>query len=87
MVTTLKYYFNRQGWLGEALSKISYNVYIIHIVVMGPIALALLHIDIPALWKYPILALTTYVGSNLVAYAYTKTAAIEPSPSARRSPA
>ena len=40
---------------------------------MGPIALGLLKTDIPALLKYPILALTTYVGSNLLVYAYTKT--------------
>ena len=72
-VTTFKYYFNRQGRLGGALSKLSYNVYIIHIIVMGPIALVLLNTDIPALLKYPILALTTYVGSNLLIYAYTKT--------------
>jgi fucose 4-O-acetylase-like acetyltransferase len=72
-VTTFKYYFNRQGRLGGALSKLSYNVYIIHIMVMGPIALVLLNTDIPALLKYPILALTTYVGSNLLVYAYAKT--------------
>jgi hypothetical protein len=74
-VTTFKYYCNRQGRLGAALSKLSYNVYIIHIAVMGPIALFLLHTDIPALLKYPVLALTTYVTSNLVVFAYDKTVA------------
>ncbi len=74
-VTTFKYYFNRQGRLGGALGKLSYNVYIIHIMVMGPIALGLLDIDIPALLKYPILTVATYAGSNLIAYAYIKTAA------------
>jgi hypothetical protein len=69
-VTIFKYYFNRQGRLGRALSKLSYNVYIIHIIVMGPIALILLNTDLPALLKYPILALTTYVGSNLLIYAW-----------------
>ena len=72
-VTTFKYYFNRQGRLGGALSKLSYNVYIIHIIVMAPIALLLLDAGLPALLKYPILALTTYVGSNLLVYAYAKT--------------
>ena len=42
--------------------------------VMAPIALALLKTDIPANLKYPILALATYVGSNLLVYAYSKTA-------------
>jgi len=72
-VTTFKYYFNRQGRLGNALGKLSYNVYIIHIMVMGPIAYVLLHIDIPALLKYPILAMTTYAGSNLLVWAYATT--------------
>lgn len=40
--------------------------------VMGPIALVLLKSDWPALVKYPILTLTTYVASNLVAFAYSK---------------
>ncbi len=72
-VTTFKYYYSRQGRLGGALSKFSYSIYIIHIIVMGPIALVLLNTDIPALLKYPILALTTYVGSNLLVYVYAKT--------------
>ena len=42
--------------------------------VMAPIALALLKTDIPAILKYPILALTTYAASNLIVYAYTRTA-------------
>jgi peptidoglycan/LPS O-acetylase OafA/YrhL len=72
-VTTFKYYFNRQGRLSRVLSRLSYNVYIIHIIVMGPVAWVLLNTDLPALLKYPILALTTYVGSNLLVYAYAKT--------------
>jgi hypothetical protein len=71
-VTTFKYFFNRQGRLGRELGRLSYYVYIIHIAVMGPIALALLETDIPAILKYPILALTTYAGSNLLVYAFTK---------------
>jgi hypothetical protein len=47
-------------------------VYIIHIAVMGPIALVLLNTNIPAILKYPILALTTYAASNLIVYASTK---------------
>jgi peptidoglycan/LPS O-acetylase OafA/YrhL len=72
-VTTFKYYFNRQGRLGHALGKLSYNVYIIHIIVMGPLAYVLLDFEIPAQLKYPILAMTTYAGSNLLVWAYAKT--------------
>ena len=71
-VTTFKYFFNRQRPLGAALSRLSYGVYIIHIAVMGPIALVLLNLDIPGLLKYPILTVTTYVGCNLLVYVYTK---------------
>jgi hypothetical protein len=39
---------------------------------MGPIAWVLLHTDLPALLKYPVLAVSTWVASNLLVYAYTK---------------
>jgi peptidoglycan/LPS O-acetylase OafA/YrhL len=71
-VTTFKYFFNRQGLLGETLGKLSYGVYIIHVIVMAPFAMALLHTDIPVLWKYLILTVTTYVASNVIAYAYAR---------------
>jgi len=71
-VTTFKYFFNRQGRLGRELGRLSYSVYIIHIAVLGPIALVLLKTDIPALLKYPILGLATYAASNLIAYAYAR---------------
>ena len=72
-MTTFKFFFNRQGWLGRELGRLSYNVYIIHIGVMGLIALALLRIDLPGILKYPILTITTYAACNLIAYAYVKT--------------
>ena len=72
-VTTFKFFFNRQGPLGRELGRLSYNVYIIHIAVMGPIALALLKVDVPGILKYPILTITTYAACNLIAYAYAKT--------------
>ena len=72
-VATFKYFFNRQGRFGRELGRLSYGVYIIHIAVMGPIALALLHTDTTGILKYPVLALATYAGSNLIVYAYTNT--------------
>jgi peptidoglycan/LPS O-acetylase OafA/YrhL len=72
-VTTFKFFFNRQGPLGRELGRLSYNVYIIHIAVMGPIALALLKVDLPGILKYPILTITTFAASNLIAYAYANT--------------
>jgi len=72
-VATFKYFFNRQRRTGAALSRLSYNVYIIHIAVMGPIALALLKVDVPGILKFPILTITTYAVSILIAYAYANT--------------
>lgn len=54
------------------MSRFSYSVYIIHMAVMGPIALVLLKSAWPTLVKYPILTVTTYAASNLIAFAYTK---------------
>lgn len=73
LVTTFKYFFNRQGKLGGELGKLSYDVYIVHVIVLGLIALALLETDIPGLLKYPILAFSTWVASNLIAYGYART--------------
>lgn len=72
-VATFKYFFNRQGRLGRELGRLSYNVYIIHLAVMGPIALILLDIKLPGILKYPILTITTFAASNLIAYAYGNT--------------
>jgi len=73
MVVTFRKYFNGHGKLGSELNKLSYNVYIIHVIVMGLMATALLGTDLPAVVKYLILALATWVGSNLIAYAYART--------------
>lgn len=72
VVATFTYFFNRQRGFGRVLGRLSYGVYIIHVAVMGPIAVVLLRTDLPALLKYPILAITTWVASNLIAYAGAK---------------
>ncbi len=72
-VTTFKYFFNRQGRLFRELGRLSYGVYIIHVAVLGPIAYALLGTELPALLKYPILAITTYAVSNMIVFAYRTT--------------
>lgn len=72
-VTTFKFFFNHQRRLGRELARLSYNVYIIHMAVLGPTAVVLLKIDIPGILKYPILTITTYAASNLIAYAYANT--------------
>ena len=69
-VMTFKFFFSRRGRLGAALGRLSYGVYIIHIAVMGPIAMVLLRVDLPGIVKYPILTVTTYIASNLLVLMY-----------------
>lgn len=69
-VATFKYWFRRQRPLGRTLGRLSYGVYILHVAVLGPIAVALLKTDIPGLLKYAILAVATWLASNLIAYGW-----------------
>jgi len=70
MVTTFRYYLNRQGKILKALNENAYNVYIIHVIVIGCIALIMLNTTIPSLLKYLTLAVSTWVISNLIVYFY-----------------
>jgi hypothetical protein len=47
-----------------------YPVYVIHLPVLGVIALVMLNTGIPSLWKYVILTLSTYAASNLLVLGY-----------------
>ena len=70
MVTTFRYYLNKQGKVLKALNENSYNVYIIHVIVIGCIALIMIKTTIPSLLKYLTLVLSTWVMSNLIVYVY-----------------
>jgi peptidoglycan/LPS O-acetylase OafA/YrhL len=65
-----RFWWNRQGRLGRALSESSYGVYIIHLVVVGGIALLLFDLAIPSLWKAVILIVSAWVASNALVYGY-----------------
>jgi len=69
-INTFRYYLNRQGRIGRELSRSSYGVYIIHVIVLGGIAWAMLNTAIPSLLKYVILTVTTYAACNLIVYFY-----------------
>jgi len=66
IIETFRRYQDKQGKLRNELNKNSYYVYIIHVIVMGGIALTMLNIAIPSLLKYLILTVSTYVASNLI---------------------
>jgi len=65
-IETFWRYFDKTGKILNTLNKNSYGVYIIHVIVLGVIALLLLNINIPSLWKYLILAVSTFAASNLI---------------------
>lgn len=70
LVAMFRLWMNRQGTLGRMLNEGSYAVYIIHLPVLGLIALLLLPTTIPSLAKYVILTASTYVASNALVYGY-----------------
>ncbi|WP_455278757.1 acyltransferase family protein [[Eubacterium] cellulosolvens] len=66
MISTFRYYLNKQGGIGKEWNKNSYYVYITHVIVLGVIALIMLDLAIPSLFKYIILTVSTFVVSNLI---------------------
>lgn len=72
LLTFFRYYFNRQGKVLKMLNENSYNVYIIHMIVMGIIATLLLDVSISSLLKFILLTTSTYLASNLIVYIYRK---------------
>ena len=72
MVTTFRYYLNKQGKILKTVNKNSYGVYIIHVIVIGCLALLMLNTTIPSLLKYLTLAVSAWVLSNLIVYFYRR---------------
>ena len=72
MINTFRYYLDKQGKISKELNKNSYNVYIIHVIVLGGIALTMFNTAIPSLLKYLILTVSTYAACNLIIYFYRK---------------
>jgi peptidoglycan/LPS O-acetylase OafA/YrhL len=72
MITTFRKYLNKQGRIMVELNKNSYGVYIIHVIVMGGIASAMLNAAIPSLLKFLLLTVSTFAVSNLIISCYRK---------------
>jgi DMSO/TMAO reductase YedYZ heme-binding membrane subunit len=70
MVESFRFYVDRTGRIWRELNRNSYGVYIIHVIVIGVFGTLLLNLDLPALAKYPMLIVLSYVGSNLVVSVY-----------------
>ena len=72
IINTFRYYLNKTGRLLNLLNSYSYGVYIIHFVVMGAIACALLNVNISSISKYAILTISSLAASNLIVAIYKK---------------
>jgi hypothetical protein len=72
LINTFRFYLNRQGRLGGEFSRNSYGVYIIHVIVIGGLALILLNVPIHSLLKYSALVVSSYVVSNALVSAYRR---------------
>jgi fucose 4-O-acetylase-like acetyltransferase len=69
-INAFRYYLNRQGKLCSELNRNSYGVYIIHVIVLGVIAVTMLHTTIPSSIKFLILTAATYGACNLIVSFY-----------------
>jgi fucose 4-O-acetylase-like acetyltransferase len=70
LINTFRYYLNKQGNTAKSLNKNSYNVYIIHTIIMGALALILLNTEIYPMLKYFVLITATFIISNLLVSFY-----------------
>ena len=72
MLYAIYFSFNKTNPLMKMLSKSSYQVYIVHMIVLGVVALLLTHSGLPAMAKYLLLVVITYVISNALVWAYNE---------------
>ena len=72
LIHTFRVYLDKQGKLSKALNRNSYHVYIIHTVVMGLLAFAMLNITLPSLLKFLLLTIFTFGLSSILIDLYRK---------------
>jgi hypothetical protein len=69
-IHVFRFSFNRKYRIMEPLNRNSYQVYILHTVVMGTIALVLMRTPLPAMVKYALLVILSFALTNLLVSAY-----------------
>jgi len=65
-IQTFWRYLDSTGKIRKELNRNSYGVYIIHVIVLGVIALLLLGFALSSMLKFVILALSTFLVSNFI---------------------
>ena len=84
MIGSFWRYVDKTGRIWSELNHNSYGVYIIHVIVIGVFGTLLLNLSLPALVKYPLLFLSTYLVSNLLVSVYRSLVQTMKSRSGRR---
>jgi surface polysaccharide O-acyltransferase-like enzyme len=72
MIESFWRYFDKPGRIWSELNKNSYGVYIIHVIVLGGIALLLLNTSLPAVVKYLTVMVSTLLVCNLIVSLYRR---------------
>ncbi|MCP4551655.1 MAG: acyltransferase [Bacteroidetes bacterium] len=70
LIHVFRFNFNRTNKLMIQLNKNSYQVYIIHMIVLGVIALLMINLALPAFVKFILLSTLTFAFSNGIVYVY-----------------
>jgi len=73
LIYAFRYSLNKTNAVLSELSRNSYSVYIIHVIVLGVIAVAFLHVEISAFSKFILLSILTFVISNMLIYSWRMT--------------
>lgn len=71
-IDLFKFKINKNNKLWKFLNVNSYQVYIIHMIVIGGVALLLVNLSLPVFIKFPVLVIISYTISNLIVYGYRK---------------
>ncbi len=72
LLYVFKFNFNKTNRLMNLLNKNSYSVYIIHVIVLGIVALIIRPVPMAAIAKYLLLTVLTFAVSNFLIYAYDR---------------
>ena len=70
MILSFWFYLDKTGSVWSELNRNSYGVYIIHVIMIGLFGTLLLNTGLPAVMKYLLLIVSTYVTSNLIVSGY-----------------
>ncbi|QGY43993.1 acyltransferase family protein [Maribellus comscasis] len=73
LIHAFRFNLNKTNPVWGELSKNSYAVYIIHMVVLGVVALAMIHLPVHGGIKYVLLSGFTFLLSNMIIYSWRKT--------------